>query len=452
MLYDSLTSAMAQTYDPLEIVVVDNHSDDETAEVARELARQDERVHVYVNERNIGTANYHMVLHYSRGEFIQFLNSDDMLEPNCVERLATALDQPGVALSFCRPRSVDLDLQPIATPPHLTVLDRLLDLDADQVIDGRELGNMMLTVSNSLVGYPSQVMWRRSSLGDTVSLVLDGLMVQAAGDVAHWLIMLGRGDAAFVNERLAIIREHGGQESSKSDNLIKAAFDYLEIAESAAARGFLLRDDDRCAATAVVLRQLAWRIDLDQPQTAAHALRGIRVANARLRANLGGAPGLRSSYQVTSALFIERGDGSDTLRVARQWLAAFGDRTDVSLIIAVPSPMLEGVQAALWPLRLDADQPLSVMAIDNIPMAGAIFAPGPILHLRADVTADDLRSAVPEALSPDTPWPQAVHYSVQRADRIRALKLAASKMAIDIEFPSDDDGHATRLPTASTTP
>jgi len=435
MLHDCLSSVISQTYEPMEIVVVDNHSDDETAHVARELARSDDRVHVYVNELNIGTANYSKLLHYSRGDFVLMLNSDDMLEPGCIERMVEALDQPGVTMAFCRPKCVDIDLRPIDTPPHLKVLDRLLHLEGDQIIDGRELGSMMLAVTNSLVGYPSQVMWRRSSLGDSVSLVLDGLIVKAGGDVAHWLIMLGRGDAAFIDEALTVVREHGGQESNHPHNLINAAFDYLEIAESAAERGFLIRTDDRCSATAVVLRQLAWRLNSDDAESALRILKGIRVANARLRANMGGPAGLRANYHLTTAFFVERGDGSETRQVAERWLEAFGDRLDVSLMILAPTDRFGNVLAELWPLRQDAKQPLAITLVDNIPSTGALFLPGPNLLLGPHVTVEELKLAIPENRESTNPWPEIIHHSAQWTDRMRTLKSTAVQMGIEVTFP-----------------
>ncbi|MGH9101858.1 MAG: glycosyltransferase family 2 protein, partial [Acidimicrobiales bacterium] len=102
MLRAALQSAIAQRYEPLEIVVCDNASTDDTAEVARELARSDERVQVYVNEHDVGGFNYPVTLRHSRGELVQFLNSDDVLDPACVERLASAMDRPETVMSFCR--------------------------------------------------------------------------------------------------------------------------------------------------------------------------------------------------------------------------------------------------------------------------------------------------------------------------------------------------------------
>lgn len=81
----SLDSLVAQTWSDWECVVVDDGSIDETPHVVKTYAVADSRIH-YVHQENQGQAaarNHGLEL--CRGEYVQFLDADDLLEP---EKLA----------------------------------------------------------------------------------------------------------------------------------------------------------------------------------------------------------------------------------------------------------------------------------------------------------------------------------------------------------------------------
>jgi glycosyltransferase involved in cell wall biosynthesis len=86
---EAIQSAIAQTWPRKEIIVVDDGSRDGTAEVARRFASKDV---VFVSKENEGAAatrNYAFQL--SQGEYIQWLDADDLLAPDKVERQLAAI-------------------------------------------------------------------------------------------------------------------------------------------------------------------------------------------------------------------------------------------------------------------------------------------------------------------------------------------------------------------------
>jgi glycosyltransferase involved in cell wall biosynthesis len=85
---DTLQSAIAQTWPRKEIIVVDDESRDRTVEVARRFASRELTV-VSVKNQGAAAARNH-ALKLSQGDYIQWLDADDLLESNKIERQLAA--------------------------------------------------------------------------------------------------------------------------------------------------------------------------------------------------------------------------------------------------------------------------------------------------------------------------------------------------------------------------
>ena len=82
----TVESAIAQPYDNIEVLVVDNCSEDETLELVS--AFRDPRIKVVRNETDVGVyGNHNRCVELARGEFLKFLHGDDLLKADCVERM-----------------------------------------------------------------------------------------------------------------------------------------------------------------------------------------------------------------------------------------------------------------------------------------------------------------------------------------------------------------------------
>ncbi len=86
---ETIQSAVMQTWPRKEIVVVDDGSKDLTTEVARRFASSQVKVVSKENEGAAATRNY--ALQLSQGDYIQWLDADDLLSPDKIERQLSAL-------------------------------------------------------------------------------------------------------------------------------------------------------------------------------------------------------------------------------------------------------------------------------------------------------------------------------------------------------------------------
>ena len=86
-LYDAIRSCMEQTYENLEIILVDDGSFDSSFEICKALAEKDRRVKV-ISQENAGvSAARNTGLKNATGEYIFFLDSDDEIYLNAIELL-----------------------------------------------------------------------------------------------------------------------------------------------------------------------------------------------------------------------------------------------------------------------------------------------------------------------------------------------------------------------------
>jgi glycosyltransferase involved in cell wall biosynthesis len=111
LLSEAVASVLAQTYRPIEIVIVDDGSTDDTAAVADAFAAGDPDVVRVIHQANrgVGAARETGRL-AARGDFIQYLDSDDVLLPKKFElQVAGLRDHPecGASYGFTRWRHAD---------------------------------------------------------------------------------------------------------------------------------------------------------------------------------------------------------------------------------------------------------------------------------------------------------------------------------------------------------
>src|SRR5262249_26420702 len=93
----AIESILAQTYRPLEIIVVDDGSTDASAAIAQRYA---EVRYAYQPHAGIAAAR-NRTLSLARGEYLAFLDSDDLWEPSTLDRqMAVMLSAPELGMLF----------------------------------------------------------------------------------------------------------------------------------------------------------------------------------------------------------------------------------------------------------------------------------------------------------------------------------------------------------------
>lgn len=86
LIKETIESALSQTYEDYEVVIVDNCSTDQTFEVIKETVQQHNKVRIFRNECNVGPVpNWKKCIKYADGEYIKILWSDDLIASDFLE-------------------------------------------------------------------------------------------------------------------------------------------------------------------------------------------------------------------------------------------------------------------------------------------------------------------------------------------------------------------------------
>jgi glycosyltransferase involved in cell wall biosynthesis len=178
----SLRSLIRQTYDPLEIVVIDDGSSDGTFEVIEtlvpELRRRFIRIHVSRKAHEGAPQTITQCLELVSSDFVFMLDSDDAAYPHAIELLKPLLDAPDVALAVGDNRYVDDEDRPYAPLRAGTARDTLLAFhtaDRAEFSIARDFGTYASLIRGNYV--PNGWLFRRSAVravgGYTCGLLLD---------------------------------------------------------------------------------------------------------------------------------------------------------------------------------------------------------------------------------------------------------------------------------------
>lgn len=190
---DSIRSVQAQTYKNWELLIVDDCSSDNSDDVVAPFL-SDARIRYLKNEVNSGAAvsrNY--ALREAKGRWIAFLDSDDLWQPEKLERQILFMEKENCHFSYTYYQEIDEASQPLGVtvqgPRHITKAGML-----------RFCWPGCLTVM-----YDAQVV---------------GLLqipdIRKNNDYAMWLYVIDKADCYLLPEILASYRRRSGSISNQS--------------------------------------------------------------------------------------------------------------------------------------------------------------------------------------------------------------------------------------------
>lgn len=201
----SIESVVNQSFADLELLIVDDASNDTTTEVVRHYCEHDDRVKLTVKAQHTGIADSrNHAIRQARGRYIAFLDADDLWHTDKLERQLAFMKEKNVAFSYTAYKLIDEEGRPlpktIATAGQLRYEDYL---------------------KNTIIGC-STVMLDKEKTGE-VSVP----SFRTSQDTATWLKLLRQGFIAYALDEVLV--SYRIRRQSASANKLKASHDLWKV-------------------------------------------------------------------------------------------------------------------------------------------------------------------------------------------------------------------------------
>lgn len=154
-LTDCLQSIAEQTYRDLEVLCVNDGSTDDSLQILRDFAAEDQRFRV-IDQPNAGvSAARNAGLRAASGEYLAFVDGDDMLEADLYETLINLARKYNADIAHCGYRKISLD----GAVKDVSGTECLLEQNGEEA-----LGSLLR--GEHFVGSPCNKLYRRAVLKD----------------------------------------------------------------------------------------------------------------------------------------------------------------------------------------------------------------------------------------------------------------------------------------------
>lgn len=201
-----IDSVLHQTYQDIEVIVLDDCSTDGSAGIIEEYRHHPKISHVVFNDRNSGFTfrQWEKGIHLAKGKWIWIAESDDWCETTFLETLLTGVkESPHFSMAFCQSHVVDNDLKILKTSEN-----RLLE----EVLPGNDFISGRLVHRNVVIN-ASMCIFKRECYYN-VSDRYTGY--KFCGDWLFWIEMASLGNVFISGKVLNYFRKHKGDVSSKA--------------------------------------------------------------------------------------------------------------------------------------------------------------------------------------------------------------------------------------------
>ncbi|HEY5743330.1 MAG TPA: glycoside hydrolase family 99-like domain-containing protein [Terrimicrobiaceae bacterium] len=200
-LSERLRSITAQTYQNMEIILLDDASTDGSRAILEKFSSEESRARFVPNTQNSGSTfrQWRKGLSQARGKYVWIAESDDAAEPMFLETLVGKLEaNAGLSLACCQLQMVSPNGEALGTPDGwLSEIDPLRWKD-NFVNDGIDEIRRSLVVKNTILNASGVVFRNAEGLADLVDISM-----RLCADWLFWVRLLRRGGIAYVAEPLS---------------------------------------------------------------------------------------------------------------------------------------------------------------------------------------------------------------------------------------------------------
>ncbi|MCK5535973.1 MAG: glycosyltransferase family 2 protein [Bacteroidales bacterium] len=213
----TIESALSQTYQNLEIIIVDNSSTDNTLKMIAKYEKRDKRIKIFKNHTNIGPVrNWKRCIDEASGVFGKILWSDDLIAPEFIEKTIGYLkNNSNIGFVFT---GTEIFYQDTDKKINMYFIGESGVYDSEEYIQG-------ILREGSYPYSPGCALFRLKDLKENLLIDIpnkvnsDFSMHAIGNDLLIFLLTANKYKKfAFINEKLSYFRAHNNSLSVQSNN------------------------------------------------------------------------------------------------------------------------------------------------------------------------------------------------------------------------------------------
>ena len=228
---ERMRSILSQTYPHYEIILLDDHSTDNSVEVLNGFRHDPHVSTILVNEKNSGSpfVQWGLGIKQAKGEIIWIAESDDTCESNFLETLVQAyLSVPNCAIAYCSTTWINENGEPQPTPvwhPY------------DELHTGKDFIKNRLPYGTDIWNASSAIFSR--DIAEQIPEDYQGF--RNSGDHLFWLELarFPGSNVVSIYKPLNYCRQHGNNVSSRKDRFLTIFSEEHSIYEKQVRYGYI---------------------------------------------------------------------------------------------------------------------------------------------------------------------------------------------------------------------
>ena len=207
---ESLDCILNQTLDDLEVICVDDGSEDSSLDILNQIASRDSRVKVFHQQNQGGGAARNNALKHVTGEYLYFMDADDRVELNAFEEFYAVSTENDLDFVIFKAVNYAEDTGEYFETPYYN-MDRIRDFAKGKVFSFDDLGDLIFNISVT----PWCKFYNTRFVLDSGAQFLEGSIFH--DNQFFWEVLFNAKRMQFIDKSYYIRRRHSASSTGAGD-------------------------------------------------------------------------------------------------------------------------------------------------------------------------------------------------------------------------------------------
>lgn len=209
-LNEAIDAVLNQTLDDIEVICVDDGSEDNSLDILKDIASKDSRVMYFHQENQGGGAARNHALPHAKGKYIYFMDADDIVDLNALKECYDICEEKNLDFVLFKAENYAEDTGEYFKTSDYS-MDEVCDFVGERIFNFRDLGDLMFKVSVT----PWCKMYNREFVLSTNAQFAEGLIFH--DNIFFWDVFLSAERIYFYDRYLYTRRRHSASSTGAGD-------------------------------------------------------------------------------------------------------------------------------------------------------------------------------------------------------------------------------------------